>query len=88
MNVDSKYEMKVPDRILVVGELLLLTVKILSEPRNNSHVKTFYSGQDQHVGMKAPPHELVLENSILTMNNFPPIRVQVLKSNFFCGNGI
>nr|SVE84341.1 EOG090X08OG [Daphnia pulex] len=48
---DSKYEMKVPERILVVG-------------------------QDQHVGMKAPPHELVLENSILSMNNYPPIRVR------------
>nr|CAG4634880.1 EOG090X08OG [Alona affinis] len=49
---DVKYEMKVPDRILVVG-------------------------QDRHVGMKAPPHELVLENSILSMdNNFPPVRVQ------------
>nr|CAG4637133.1 EOG090X08OG [Ceriodaphnia reticulata]SVE73023.1 EOG090X08OG [Ceriodaphnia reticulata] len=48
---DSKYEMKVPDRILLMG-------------------------QDQHVGMKAPPHELMLENSILSMNNFPPIRVR------------
>nr|SVE75842.1 EOG090X08OG [Daphnia hispanica] len=48
---DSKYEMKVPERILVVG-------------------------QDQHVGMKAPPHELMLENSILSINNYPPIRVQ------------
>ena len=33
-------------------------------------------GQDRHVGMKAPPHELVLENSILANSNFPPIRVQ------------
>nr|CAG4641814.1 EOG090X08OG [Eurycercus lamellatus] len=48
---DLKYEMKVPDRILVVG-------------------------QDQHVGMKAPPHELVLENSILSMDTFPPVRVR------------
>nr|CAG4649456.1 EOG090X08OG [Scapholeberis mucronata]SVE93704.1 EOG090X08OG [Scapholeberis mucronata] len=49
---ESKYDMTVPERILVVG-------------------------QDQHIGMKAPPHELVLENSILTMSNsFPPIRVR------------
>nr|CAG4647174.1 EOG090X08OG [Megafenestra aurita]SVE92477.1 EOG090X08OG [Megafenestra aurita] len=48
---DSKYDMKVPERILVVG-------------------------QDQHIGMKAPPHELVLENSILSINNYPPIRVR------------
>nr|SVE88092.1 EOG090X08OG [Daphnia similis] len=50
-NTDSKYEMKVPERILVVG-------------------------QDQHVGMKAPPHELILENSILSINSYPPIRVR------------
>jgi len=49
--MEFKYEMKVPDRILVVG-------------------------QDRHIGMKAPPHELVLENSILSMNTFPPVRVQ------------
>nr|SVE73643.1 EOG090X08OG [Daphnia atkinsoni] len=48
---DSKYEMKVPERILVVG-------------------------QDKHVGMKAPPHELLLENSILSINNYPSIRVR------------
>ena len=35
------------------------------------------SGQDRHIGMKAPPHELVLENSILSMDNFPPVRVRV-----------
>nr|CAG4642614.1 EOG090X08OG [Evadne anonyx] len=46
----SKYEMRVPDRILVVG-------------------------QDKHVGMKAPPQELILENSILTAD-FPPVRVR------------
>nr|CAG4651100.1 EOG090X08OG [Simocephalus serrulatus]SVE94325.1 EOG090X08OG [Simocephalus serrulatus] len=50
-NTDSKYDMKVPERILVVG-------------------------QDQHVGMKAPPHELVLENSILSMNSYPSVRVR------------
>nr|CAG4643311.1 EOG090X08OG [Ilyocryptus agilis] len=48
---DIKSQMKVPDRILVVG-------------------------QDQHVGMKAPPHELVLENSILSIDNIPPVRVR------------
>jgi len=47
---ETKYEMSVPDRILVVG-------------------------QDKHIGMKAPPHELILENSILT-TDFPPVRVR------------
>jgi len=46
----AKYEMNVPDRILVVG-------------------------QDKHVGMKAPPQELILENSILT-TDYPPVRVR------------
>ena len=52
----TKYEMNVPDRILVVG-------------------------QDKHIGMKAPPQELVLENSILTMD-YPPVRVRVFFSNY------
>nr|CAG4650269.1 EOG090X08OG [Sida crystallina] len=48
---EYKYDMKVPDRILVVG-------------------------QERHVGVKAPPHELVLENSILPMGNAPTFRAQ------------
>nr|CAG4646372.1 EOG090X08OG [Macrothrix elegans] len=48
---DPKLDMKVPDRILVVG-------------------------QDKHIGVKAPPHELVLENSILSMDSYPTVRVR------------
>nr|CAG4638548.1 EOG090X08OG [Cyclestheria hislopi] len=50
-NQEPKFDMKVPERILVVG-------------------------QDQHVGMRAPPHELVLENSILPMENGHAVRVR------------
>jgi len=30
------------------------------------------AGQDQHIGARAPPHELVLENSVLPMGNTGP----------------
>lgn len=40
-----------------------------------------FLGQDQHVGMKAPPHDLVLENSILSMDKVPPVRVQVTSNS-------
>jgi len=35
----------------------------------------YFAGQDKHVGMKAPPQELILENSILT-TDFPSVRVK------------
>ena len=80
----NKYEMKVPERILVVGECYFCP-DCFTYLNNKIKCKLLYilfTGQDQHVGMKAPPHELVLENSILSMNNFPPIRVRVLIFNY------
>jgi hypothetical protein len=36
-------------------------------------------GQEQHIGARAPPHELVLENSVLPIGNTgPTFRAQVL----------
>ncbi|XP_011505744.1 PREDICTED: transport and Golgi organization protein 11 [Ceratosolen solmsi marchali] len=45
--MSEKYEMHVPDRIIVIG-------------------------QEQHIGTKAPPREITLENAVL--HNEPPIR--------------
>lgn len=48
---EYKYAMRVPDRILVVG-------------------------QEQHVGTKAPPHELVVESKILPVSDNSAFRAQ------------
>lgn len=86
----EKLEMHVPDRILVVGKALFQTIglfhfllqryfTILARLRFNFFHFTHLSiaGQEQHVGTKAPPPEIVLENAV--MRTEPAIvRVQVI----------
>ncbi|CAL7943528.1 unnamed protein product [Xylocopa violacea] len=63
MVADEKFEMHVPDRILVVG-------------------------QEQHVGTKAPPREIILENAVLPSEpgmirvQTPP-RILTLDNHYF-----
>ncbi|XP_076753499.1 transport and golgi organization 11 [Xylocopa sonorina] len=63
MVADEKFEMHVPDRILVVG-------------------------QEQHVGTKAPPREIILENAVLPAEpgmirvQTPP-RILTLDNHYF-----
>ncbi|XP_046734718.1 transport and Golgi organization protein 11 [Diprion similis] len=63
MLANEKFEMHVPDRILVAG-------------------------QDQHVGTKAPPREIILENSVMPpepgmIRVQTPPRVLTLDDHFF-----
>ncbi|XP_043283714.1 transport and Golgi organization protein 11 isoform X2 [Venturia canescens] len=63
---NEKFEMNVPDRILVVG---------LSD-----HVMW----QEQHIGTKAPPREMMLENSVMPPEpGMTPPRILTLDDHYF-----
>ncbi|XP_054273335.1 transport and Golgi organization protein 11-like isoform X1 [Macrosteles quadrilineatus] len=53
---NDKFDMHVPDRILVIDNIYMDLTQ---------DSKRGYSGQDQHFGTRAPPRELQLENSVM-----------------------
>lgn len=70
----EKFDMHVPDRILVIDY--------------NWKLDDDDAGQDQHLGTKAPPRELVLENSVMprdpgTIRIQTPPRVITLDEHYF-----
>ena len=71
-----KWEFLTEFLLLVICKKLFSYICLFIYSLNN-FTMCYFAGQDKHVGMKAPPQELILENSILT-TDFPSVRVKVI----------